>query len=103
MRHAIVRSPLFRTRCGQAEEPMPNVHHALFTLSLACVASMLAALVPAQRARPQGPCDLYAASGTPCVTAHSTVRSLSSRYTGPLYQVKRDDGQLLDIGAVDGG
>ena len=75
-----------------------TVHQPLFALALAGAASILAALVTAQQARPQGPCDIYAAAGTPCVTAHSTVRSLSSRYGGPLYQVKRADGRLLDIG-----
>src|SRR5438034_6410729 len=25
--------------------------------------------------RPQGPCDIYAAAGTPCVAAHSTTRA----------------------------
>ncbi len=82
---------------------MPKLHHALFTLALAGVASTLAAPGTAQQARPQGPCDIYAAAGTPCVTAHSTVRSLSSRYGGPLYQVKRADGRLLDIGVIAGG
>ena len=53
-------------------------------------------------ARPDGPCDIYGAAGTPCVTAHSTVRALSSRYDGPLYQVKRQDGGTLDIGSVGG-
>lgn len=67
------------------------------------VVSALAARGSAQQTRPQGPCDIYASAGTPCVTAHSTVRSLSSRYAGPLYQVKRADGRLLDIGAGDGG
>jgi len=57
----------------------------------------------ASRPADQGPCDIYAAAGTPCVTAHSTVRSLSSRYSGPLYQVKRADGQLLNIGVIAGG
>ncbi|MEI6862052.1 MAG: arabinofuranosidase catalytic domain-containing protein, partial [Verrucomicrobiota bacterium] len=48
---------------------------------------------------PQGPCDLYAAGGTPCVAAHSTTRALSTAYTGPLYQVQRQsDGKTLDIG-----
>ncbi|WP_315760711.1 arabinofuranosidase catalytic domain-containing protein [Sphingomonas sp. Y38-1Y] len=51
-----------------------------------------------QRAKP-APCDIYAAGGTPCVTAHSTTRRLLSRYEGPLYQVKRQsDGRLIDIG-----
>ena len=82
---------------------MPNPHQTLFALGLAGAASALAALVTAQQARPQGPCDIYAAAGTPCVTAHSTVRSLSSRHGGPLYQVKRADGRLLDIGVIAGG
>ncbi len=46
----------------------------------------------------QLPCDIYAAGGTPCVTAHSTTRILYSKYHGPLYQVRRDsDGQTLDV------
>jgi non-reducing end alpha-L-arabinofuranosidase len=50
-------------------------------------------------ARPEGPCDLYRAAGTPCVAAHSTTRALSASYNGPLYQVKRpSDGRTLDIG-----
>src|SRR5688572_16919540 len=83
---------------------MHRLPQTLFTLGLCGVASisMLAVLVMAQQARPQGPCAIYAAAGTPSVTAHSTVRSVSSRYGGPLYQVKRADGRLLDIG-VDGG
>src|SRR5688500_8353630 len=82
---------------------MPKLHHALFTLALGGVASTLAAQGTAQQASPQGPCDIYAAAGTPCVTAHSTVRSLSSRYSGPLYQVKHADGRLLNIGVIAGG
>ena len=78
---------------------MPKLRRALFTLAVAGVASTLAALVMAQQARPPGPCDIYAAAGTPCVTAHSTVRSLSSRYDGPLYQVRRADGRLLELWA----
>ena len=51
--------------------------------------------------RPKGPCDIYAAAGCPCVTAHSTTRALSSSYNGPLYQVMRQsDGKTLDIGFV---
>src|SRR5688572_13414436 len=78
-------------------------HQTLVTPALAGLAATLAALVTAQQTRPQGPCDIYSAAGTPCVTAHSTVRSLSSRYGGPLYQVKRADGRLLDIGVIAGG
>jgi len=55
-------------------------------------------------ARPQGPCDIYAAAGNPCVAAHSTTRALSAAYTGPLYQVLRQsDGRTLDIGVVRPG
>src|SRR5216683_8292967 len=39
--------------------------------------------------RPRGPCDIYAAGGTPCVAAHSTTRALYASYNGPLYQVRR--------------
>ena len=47
----------------------------------------------------EGPCDIYARGGTPCVTAHSTVRRLYSAYDGPLYQVRREsDGKTMDIG-----
>jgi hypothetical protein len=52
-------------------------------------------------ARPQGPCDVYAAAGTPCVAAHSTTRALYASYNGPLYQVMRlSDKQVKDIGVV---
>lgn len=34
----------------------------------------------------QGPCDIYAAAGTPCVAAHSTTRALYASYSGALYQ-----------------
>jgi hypothetical protein len=51
--------------------------------------------------RPDGPCDIYAGAGTPCVAAHSTTRALSASYNGPLYQVMRQsDGKTLDIGIV---
>ena len=51
--------------------------------------------------RPEGPCDIYAAAGYPCVAAHSTTRALYASYNGPLYQVMRQsDGKTLDIGIV---
>ena len=66
-----------------------------------------AAGAPAQAARPtppprpEGPCDIYAAGGTPCVAAHSTTRTLYASYNGPLYQVKRlSDNAVKDIGVV---
>ena len=54
--------------------------------------------------RPQGPCDIYAAAGDPCVAAHSTTRALYAGYNGPLYQVLRQsDGKTLEIGIVQPG
>ncbi|HEX2920533.1 MAG TPA: arabinofuranosidase catalytic domain-containing protein [Bacteroidales bacterium] len=51
--------------------------------------------------RPEGPCDIYAAAGNPCVAAHSSTRALLASYNGPLYQVMRQsDGKTLDIGLV---
>jgi hypothetical protein len=51
--------------------------------------------------RPQGPCDIYAAAGNPCVAAHSTTRALYAAYSGPLYQVLRQsDGRTLDVAVV---
>jgi non-reducing end alpha-L-arabinofuranosidase len=58
----------------------------------------------AQAAAARGPCDIYAAFGTPCVAAHSTVRALYAAYNGPLYQVKRkSDSTTMDIGTLTAG
>ena len=45
------------------------------------------------------PCDIYKDGGTPCVAAHSLVRSLYGTYDGPLYQVrlKSDTTKKKDI------
>jgi hypothetical protein len=79
----------------------------MFTLALSVIG---AALTMAQQpgigagtapSRPEGPCDIYAAAGDPCVAAHSTARALYAGYRGPLYQVLRQpDGKTLDIGVV---
>lgn len=51
--------------------------------------------------RPEGPCDIYEAAGTPCATAHSSTRALYASYDGPLYQIMRQsDGKTLDINVV---
>src|SRR5689334_7564693 len=51
--------------------------------------------------RPDGPCDVYAAGGAPCVAAHSSTRALYAAYNGPLSQILRQsDGKTLDIGVV---
>jgi hypothetical protein len=57
--------------------------------------------VPKSPPRPPGPCDIYAAGGTPCVAAQSTTRALYASYNGPLYEVMRlSDGRLRNIGVV---
>ena len=67
-------------------------------------AATLLAVCCSNPSRPEGPCDIYRAGGTPCVTAHSTTRLLDSQYTGPLYQVVRDsDGATLDVFAGPDG
>src|ERR1700759_3949151 len=51
-----------------------------------------------------GPCDLYAAGGTPCVAAHSTTRALFGSYSGSLYQVRRwSDRGPANIGGLSAG
>lgn len=80
----------------------------LITLSLAFITPVAVSLLllsatesGSVKKRPQGPCDVYKAEGTPCVAAHSTTRALSASYEGALYQVKREsDGKTLDIGII---
>ena len=48
---------------------------------------LLLLLLPAAAA--EGPCDIFAKGGTPCVAAHSVVRALYAAYDGPLYSVRR--------------
>ena len=71
------------------------------SLILPVVVMMMAMTVNSIPSRPEGPCDIYAAGGSPCVAAHSTTRALYSSYNGPLYQVMRQsDGKTQDIGVV---
>ncbi len=83
--------------------------HFLVTLALAFILPVAMMIVLAMSgvgpnvtlSRPEGPCDIYAAAGTPCVAAHSSTRALYASYNGPLYQVMRQsDGKTLDIGVV---
>jgi Alpha-L-arabinofuranosidase B, catalytic/Alpha-L-arabinofuranosidase B (ABFB) domain/Concanavalin A-like lectin/glucanases superfamily/NPCBM-associated, NEW3 domain of alpha-galactosidase/Lamin Tail Domain len=67
----------------------------------AAQATQVAQATQAPPPRPQGPCDIYAAGGTPCVAAHSTTRALYASYNGPLYQVMRlSDMKAKNIGVV---
>src|SRR5579864_7681573 len=77
---------------------------ATLTAATAPQAAQAAATAQASHApppRPPGPCDIYAAGGTPCVAAHSTTRALYAAYNGPLYQVMRlSDRRVANIGVV---
>jgi hypothetical protein len=57
-------------------------------LAIGLIGLTLSTATSAQAAT-QGPCDIYAAGGTPCVAAHSTTRALYAAYSGALYQVRR--------------
>jgi hypothetical protein len=77
--------------------------HLVFAVAFMLIGAALTMAAPAGETppRPQGPCDIYAAAGDPCVAAHSTTRALYASYNGPLYQVLRQsDGKTLDIGVV---
>jgi hypothetical protein len=88
---------------------MKKKNRFFVTLGLAFALPVAAMMVIAMTAvdrqaippRPEGPCDIYGAAGTPCVAAHSSTRALYAAYNGPLYQVMRQsDGKTLDIGVV---
>ena len=52
----------------------------------------------------EGPCDITAAAGNPCVAAHSTTRALFGAYDGPLYNVTRaSDGKSTNVGVLSPG
>ncbi|GAA1941836.1 arabinofuranosidase catalytic domain-containing protein [Kitasatospora viridis] len=90
-----LRRPLRTTALARAGAAAVIVLGALVTAGTTAA--------PAQAAT-QGPCDLYAAGGTPCVAAHSTTRALYGSYGGPLYQVRRaSDGATKDIGLLSAG
>lgn len=61
---------------------------------------MFAILVTAASA---APCDIYGATGTPCVAAHSTVRALYAAYAGPLYLVQRAHDKATTAVTTSGG
>ncbi len=96
-------------RSNMVRPPIRSVHRRILTAGAAIVTALAGvtfATAPTAQAapppaRPQGPCDIYAAGGTPCVTAHSTTRALYASYDGPLYQVRRtSDDRVRDIGVV---
>ena len=50
-----------------------------------------------------GPCDILAGAGNPCVAAHSTVRALYAKYSGPLYRVTRTGNASVNISTTHPG
>lgn len=74
-------------------------------VSAAVLAAALLVLAPATSyAAVSLPCDVYAASGTPCVAAHSTTRALFGTYNGSLYQVTRvSDNAKHNVGLLAAG
>ncbi|WP_225849835.1 arabinofuranosidase catalytic domain-containing protein [Streptomyces sp. HPF1205] len=71
---------------------------------VALAAGVLTGTAATSQAATQQPCDIYAAGGTPCVAAHSTVRALFGSYSGSLYQVRRSsDNTTKNIGVVTAG
>src|SRR5262245_62032696 len=70
----------------------------------ALAAGTLLATTGTSQAAGTGPCDIYAAGGTPCVAAHSTTRALYGNYNGALYQVRRSsDNTTRDVGVLSAG
>ena len=72
--------------------------------AVSIIAGMLGVSAPQAHAATSLPCDIYAAAGTPCVAAHSTVRALYAAYDGSLYQVqRRSDSTTLNIDPLAAG
>src|SRR5690348_8897706 len=89
---------LIRTTRHRARSLAACLLAAAIAVPLATISS-----APASAAT-QGPCDIYAAGGTPCETAHSTTRALFASYNGPLYQVQRSsDGSYQNVGLLSAG
>jgi hypothetical protein len=78
----------------------------LFATAALALAGLLASggAASTAQAATQGPCDIYASGGTPCVAAHSTTRALYAAYSGPLYQVRRSsDSATTSISPLSAG
>jgi hypothetical protein len=87
----------FRRRCS------PIAVAVCLMMLITALATAFTWPLPASAAD-TGPCDIYESGGTPCVAAHSTVRSLYGSYDGDLYQVRRaSDNTTKDIGVLSTG
>ena len=101
-----------RPRSGWAARALSarRGRRALFASLVTAMAVISSTLIGAAlaggtaQAAASGPCDIYAAGGTPCVAAHSTARALYASYNGPLYQVRRaSDNATANIGVISPG
>jgi len=86
------------SRLGRARHAI-----ALASAAVAVAGGVVAGSVSPAAAATTGPCDIYAANGTPCVAAHSTTRALFGAYNGRLYQVRRSNGATMDIKTLSAG
>jgi hypothetical protein len=86
-------------------KPFCAAAFAVLAIVAALLAGNLVGLRPAHaKTVNKKPCDIYAAAKTPCVAAHSTVRSLYAGYAGPLYEVKRtSDEASQNVGLLSDG
>jgi hypothetical protein len=76
----------------------------IFPGAMMIIVAMTGVVRDTTQPRLEGPCDIYAAAGSPCVAAHSSTRALYASYNGPLYQIMRQsDGKTRDIGVVQPG
>ncbi|MGI5229414.1 arabinofuranosidase catalytic domain-containing protein [Actinoallomurus sp. CA-142502] len=92
--------PIGRVAGERRRSPVAAYVVAVLALLITAVAAWS---TPASAAG-TGPCDIYAAGGTPCVAAHSTVRALYGSYSGNLYQVRRSsDSATRNIGVLSAG
>mmetsp|Transcript_22145 Transcript_22145/g.66549 ORF Transcript_22145/g.66549 Transcript_22145/m.66549 type:complete len:363 (+) Transcript_22145:67-1155(+) len=65
--------------------------------------SVLSQLIILPTVAATGPCDILAVAGNRCVAAHSTVRALYAKYSGPLYKVTRPNNASTNISVVAPG
>lgn len=80
---------------------------AVFAVAVLCAAALsfdATTWTAPVSAATTGPCDIYAAGGTPCIAAHSTTRALYGTYAGKLYQVRRSsDNTTRDVTVLTAG
>ena len=77
---------------------------ALVLAALAAASGPAVAAQASSASSSARPCNIYAAGGTPCVAAYSTVRALYRTYRGSLYRVTRaSDGATASIGTLRDG